>query len=54
VYNGLKLYEFYNGSKLNLVAVHIGKAAYWISNTLTGSIPPSQMIGMAASLTRAR
>lgn len=52
-YNGLKLFEYYNGSKLNLVAVHIGKAAYWISNTLTGSIPASQMIGMAASLTPA-
>ncbi|HWD84570.1 MAG TPA: LCP family protein [Solirubrobacteraceae bacterium] len=53
VYNGLKLYEFYNGGKLSMVAVHIGRAAYWISNTLTGSIPASQMIGMAASLTRA-
>jgi LCP family protein required for cell wall assembly len=53
VYNGLKLYEYYNGGKLSLVAVHLGKAAYWISNTLTGSIPASQMIGMAASLTRA-
>jgi LCP family protein required for cell wall assembly len=53
VYNGLKLYEYYNGGKLSLVAVHIGPAAYWISNTLTDSIPASRMIGMAASLTRA-
>jgi LCP family protein required for cell wall assembly len=53
VYNGLKLYEYYNGGKLSLVAVHIGPAAYWIANTLTDSIPASQMIGMAASLTRA-
>jgi LCP family protein required for cell wall assembly len=51
VYNGLKLSEYYNGGKLGLVAAHIGKAVYWISNTLTDSIPPSQMIGMAASLT---
>jgi LCP family protein required for cell wall assembly len=53
VFNGLKLYEFYNGGKLSLVGVHIGKAAYWISNTLTNSIPASQMVGMAASFTRA-
>jgi LCP family protein required for cell wall assembly len=48
-YNGLKLYEYYNGGKLSLVAVRIGRAVYWISNTLTDSIPASQMIGMAAS-----
>ncbi len=53
VYNGLKLFEYYNGGKLSLVAVHIGKAAYWISNSLVNSIPASQMIGMAASLTSA-
>ncbi len=53
VYNGLKLFEYYNGGKLSLVAVHFGSAVYWISNTLTDSIPASQMVGMAASLTPA-
>lgn len=53
VFNGRKLYEYYNGGKLSLVAVHIGKAAYWVSNTLTDSIKPPQMVGMAASLTLA-
>ncbi len=52
-FNGRKLYEYYNGGKLSLVAAHIGKAVYWISNTLIDSIPASQMIGMAASLTAA-
>ena len=52
-YNGLKLFEYYNGGKLSLVAIHVGRAVYWISNTLTGSIPASQMVGMAASLTPA-
>jgi LCP family protein required for cell wall assembly len=50
---GRKLYEYFEGGKLTLVAIHTAKAAYWISNTLTNSIPASQMVGMAASLTPA-
>jgi hypothetical protein len=33
------------------VAWHNGPDVYWISNTLTSTIPNPQMVGIAASLT---
>jgi polyisoprenyl-teichoic acid--peptidoglycan teichoic acid transferase len=48
-----KLFEYTDGGKLALVAWHTSQGVYWISNTLSNTIPNSQMIGMAASFTRA-
>jgi len=48
----LDLYE--NGSHISLVAWHTPTAVYWVSNTLTDGLLNSQMIAIAASLTRAR
>jgi polyisoprenyl-teichoic acid--peptidoglycan teichoic acid transferase len=50
--NGKHLELYYNGHKLSLVAWHTSRGAYWISNTLTDTITPPQMIAIAASLTR--
>jgi hypothetical protein len=52
VYNGLKLYEYYNGGKLSLVAFRTSRAVYWVANSLTDTIGPRQMIAIAASFTR--
>jgi hypothetical protein len=48
--NRRKLYLYANGGRLTTVAWHNGPDTYWISNTLTSSIPNGQMIGIAASL----
>jgi polyisoprenyl-teichoic acid--peptidoglycan teichoic acid transferase len=53
VVNGKKLELFAAGGKLTTVAWRTPNAVYWISNTLTSSIPNEQMVAMAASLTRA-
>jgi LCP family protein required for cell wall assembly len=53
VVGGKKLYEYYNGGRLSLVAFHTPRAVYWISNGLADNIGDKQMIGMAASLTPA-
>jgi LCP family protein required for cell wall assembly len=50
---GRKLELYSNGGSLTTVAWHTKNAVYWISNTLTTDIPNQQMIGIAASLTRA-
>jgi hypothetical protein len=52
--NGKRLLEFYNGGKLSLVAWKTSGAAYWVSNTLTDSIPTGQLLAIAASLQPAR
>jgi LCP family protein required for cell wall assembly len=52
--NGKKLYLYANGGRLTTVAWHSGPDVYWISNTLTSTIPNPQMVGIAASLTLAR
>jgi polyisoprenyl-teichoic acid--peptidoglycan teichoic acid transferase len=52
--DGKKLLEFYNGGRLSLVAWKTSGAAYWVSNTLTDSIPAGQMLAIAASLRPAR
>ncbi len=50
--NGKRLELYYNGGKLSLVAWHTSRGAYWISNTLTDTLSPAQMIDIAASLRR--
>jgi LCP family protein required for cell wall assembly len=49
---GKHLELYYNGGKLSLVAWHTSRGVYWISNTLTDTLSPAQMIDMAASLQR--
>src|ERR1700722_5074974 len=48
-----KLYLYADGRRLTTVAWHHDGDAYWISNTLTESIPNQQLIGIASSLVRA-
>jgi hypothetical protein len=50
--DGRKLMLYYDGSRLRLVAWRTEKAVYWITNTLTGSIPNSRLIAIAGSLKR--
>jgi LCP family protein required for cell wall assembly len=50
---GKRLTLYANGGRLTTVAWHTAQAVYWISNTLTSTIPNPQMIGIAASLMRA-
>ncbi len=52
--NGKKLFLYANGGRLTTVAWRNGPDVYWISNTLTSTIPNPQMVGIAASLTAAR
>jgi hypothetical protein len=50
---GNKLLLVYaSGGKVSLVAWRTPTAVYWVSNTLTDTLSPHQMIGIAASLTR--
>jgi len=53
VVDGRKLYLYASGGKVDTVAFRTGNAVYWIQNTLTGTIGNSQMVAIAASLTRA-
>lgn len=50
--NGRELMLFYDGSRLRLVAWRTEKAVYWVTNTLTLSIPNSRLIAIAGSLQR--
>jgi LCP family protein required for cell wall assembly len=50
---GKRLELFANGGKLTNVAWRTPQGVYWISNTLTTDISNQQMVGIAASLTRA-
>jgi LCP family protein required for cell wall assembly len=53
VVNGRHLREYFNGKgHLSIVAWKADGAVYWVSNTLTDSIPASQMAAMAASFAR--
>jgi LCP family protein required for cell wall assembly len=52
VVHGRHLALYFNGGKLSLVAWHRPGAVYWISNTLTDTLSPTQMKAIAASLTR--
>ena len=50
---GKKLALYLNGHHLTLVAWRTPQGVYWISNTLTDDLNNKQMLGIAASLTRA-
>jgi LCP family protein required for cell wall assembly len=50
---GRKLFLYASAGKLNTVAWHTPHGVYWISNTLTTDISNQQLVGIAASLTRA-
>jgi len=50
---GKQLMLFFNGGKLSLTAWRTPQGVYWVSNTLTDSLSPQQMIGIAASFTHA-
>ena len=50
--NGRKLMLYYDGSHLRLVAWRTKNAVYWVSNTLTLSIPNSRLTAIAGSLRR--
>jgi polyisoprenyl-teichoic acid--peptidoglycan teichoic acid transferase len=52
--DGKKLELFAAGGRLMTVAWKTPQGAYWIENTLAGTIPNNQMVAIAASLTRAR
>jgi hypothetical protein len=49
---GRKLMLYYDGSHLRLVAWRTSKAVYWVTNTLSMSIPNSRLIAIAGSLRR--
>ncbi len=53
VVNGRRLQLYSNGGKLSLVAWRTRGAVYWVSNTLTDTLSPAQMVAIAASLKRA-
>jgi polyisoprenyl-teichoic acid--peptidoglycan teichoic acid transferase len=48
--NGRQLREYGTGSELTLVAFSTRSGTYWVSNTLTNSIPSAELIAIAASL----
>jgi LCP family protein required for cell wall assembly len=50
---GKQLMIHANGGRVSLVAWRTPRAVYWISNTLTDALSNQQMLGIAASLTRA-
>jgi hypothetical protein len=53
IVGGKRLLLYFNGGKLNLAAWRTGQGVYWVSNTLTDSLSNGQMLGIAASLSRA-
>ena len=48
--NGRELREYGTGSALTLVAFSTHTGTYWVSNTLTNSIPSAELIAIAASM----
>ena len=50
--NGRKLELFYDGSRIRRVSWRTKNAVYWVTNTLTLSIPNSRLIAIASSLKR--
>lgn len=48
--NGRQLREYGTTAQLSLVAFHTSTGTYWISNTLTDSIPSAQLVAIAASM----
>jgi LCP family protein required for cell wall assembly len=50
VVNGRRLREYGTGSELSVVAFTTPTGTYWVSNTLTDSIPGAELIAIAASM----
>jgi polyisoprenyl-teichoic acid--peptidoglycan teichoic acid transferase len=50
IVNGRRLLIYRDGSAVRIVAWRTRKAVYWVSNTLTKSLSPAQMIGIASSM----
>jgi LCP family protein required for cell wall assembly len=50
IVGGRRLLIYRDGSQVRIVAWRTKKAVYWVSNTLTKSLTPAQMIGIASSL----
>ncbi len=50
--NGRRLFLYYDGRRLRLVAWKTRRAVYWVSNTLSQSLNRRQMLAIAESLTR--
>jgi hypothetical protein len=51
--NHRQLGEYFNGGHLSLVAWRTPRAVYWISNSLNDALPNGELLGIAASLTKA-
>ncbi len=45
---------YYDGAQLHMVAWHVGRVAYWISNTLDDELSNSQLLSLATSCVRVR
>jgi hypothetical protein len=52
--NGKRLEVYAGGGNVELVAWHTLQGVYWVSNSLTNTLTPRQMIAIAASFTRGR
>jgi hypothetical protein len=50
IVNGKKPLEFFSSGRLSLVAWKTPGAAYWVSNTLTDSVPAGRLLAITASL----
>ncbi len=50
--NGKQLLEYFNGSKITLIAWHAPGGLVWVSNTLTDTLTNAQMVAIAGSLTK--
>ena len=50
VVNGRRLREYGTGAQLSIVAFSTPSGTYWVSNTLTDSIPSAELVAIAASM----
>jgi LCP family protein required for cell wall assembly len=50
VVNGRQLREYGTGDQLSIVAFSTPNGTYWVSNTLTNSIPSAELVAIAASM----
>jgi LCP family protein required for cell wall assembly len=50
VVSGRRLREYGTGDQLSIVAFSTPSGTYWVSNTLTDSIPSSELVAIAASM----
>lgn len=50
VVNGRRLREYGTGAQLSIVAFRTPSGTYWVSNTLTDSIPSAELVAIAASM----